>query len=311
MNQRYSIAIHGGAGTIRQGEMTPEKQEEIEKTLSNSIKAGISILKQGGTAIDATAAAVVVMEDSPLFNAGKGCVFNSAGYVEMDASIMCGKTLNAGGVTCVRNVRNPILLSKNLLFDSRHVLLNGKGAEVFARNAGLIFETDDYFFTQHRYEQLKKAMGEKAVQLDHSGSNDGKFGTVGAVALDLAGNLAAGTSTGGMTNQAEGRVGDTPIIGSGNYANNETCAVSCTGIGEGFMKSVTAFDLSALIEYKGFSLKDAGETVIHERLPKVGGEGGLIAVDKTGNITLPFNSEGMYRASYQDGGDIQIGMYRE
>ncbi|MBU2513319.1 isoaspartyl peptidase/L-asparaginase [bacterium] len=311
MNQRYSIAIHGGAGTIRQGEMTPEKQNEIEKTLNRSIKAGINILKAGGSAIDATASAVVVMEDSPLFNAGKGCVFNSAGFIEMDASIMCGKTLDAGAVTCVRNVRNPILLSQELLTGSRHVLLSGKGAEDFARKAGLAFEADDYFFTRHRYEQLQKAKTEETVQLDHSGSNDGKFGTVGAVALDLAGNLAAATSTGGMTNQAEGRVGDTPIIGSGNYANNQTCAVSCTGIGEGFMRSVTAFDVSALIEYKGLSLTEACEYVIHEKLPKVRGMGGLIAVDIRGNIAVPFNSEGMYRAWCQQNGEVHIGMYRE
>jgi len=311
MKSSFSIAIHGGAGTIQQKEMTPEKQQKLETTLKLSIEAGIGILRDGGTAIDATAAAVVVMENSKLFNAGKGAVFNADGFIEMDAAIMCGKTLQAGAVTCVRNIKNPILLSKEILLNSGHILFNGQGAESFARERDILFEKDDYFYTPHRYEQLQEARQQKIVQLDHSQSNDGKFGTVGAVALDQHGNIATATSTGGMTNQTAGRVGDTPMIGSGTYANNKTCAVSCTGTGESFIRTVAAYDVSALMEYGGQSLNEAGNTVIFEKLLEVDGMGGLIAVDNAGNIILPFNSEGMYRASYQSNETVQIKMYQD
>jgi len=310
MKSTFSIAIHGGAGTIQQKDMTPEKQQKLEKTLKLSIEAGIDVLKDGGTAIDATSAAVMIMEDSELFNAGKGAVFNTDGFVEMDAAIMCGKTRQAGAVTCVRNIKNPILLSKEILLYSEHILLDNQGAEAFAREKGISFENDDYFYTQHRYDQLQAAKQQKIVQLDHSKSNDGIFGTVGAVALDQYGNIAAATSTGGMTNQTAGRVGDTPMIGSGTYANNKTCAVSCTGTGESFIRAVAAYDVSALMEYGGRSLKEAGNIVILEKLLEVGGRGGLIAVDNTGNITQPFNSEGMYRAFYKSGESIHIEMYK-
>lgn len=311
MTSTYSIAIHGGAGTIQQKDMTLEKQQKLESTLKLSIETGIEILTNGGSAIDATAAAVVVMENSDLFNAGKGSVFNASGFIEMDAAIMCGQTQNAGAVTCVRNVKNPILLSKEVLLNSGHVLLDGQGAEAFARENSIQFENDDYFYTQHRYDQLQQAKKAKKVQLDHSDSNDGKFGTVGAVAFDLHGNLAAATSTGGMTNQLAGRVGDTPMIGSGTFANNQTCAVSCTGTGESFIRAVAAYDVSALMAYGGYSLKEAGRKVVFEKLPEVAGMGGLIAVDLSGNLTLPFNSEGMYRAFCKAGEPLQIKMYKD
>ena len=311
MKSNFSIAIHGGAGTIQQKDMTSEKQQNLESTLTLSIEAGIRILKDGGTAIDATSAAVVVMEDSDLFNAGKGAVFNSNGFIEMDAAIMCGKTIQAGAVTCVRNIKNPILLSKEILLNSGHILLDYQGAESFAREKDISFEKDNYFYTQHRYDQLQEAKKKKIVQLDHSDSNDGKFGTVGAVALDQHGNLASATSTGGMTNQKPGRVGDTPMIGSGTYANNNTCAVSCTGTGESFIRAVAAYDVSALMEYGGHSLNEASKTVIFKKLLEVDGMGGLIAVDQTGNIALPFNSEGMYRAFYKSGESVQIKMYKD
>lgn len=311
MNSNFSIAIHGGAGTIQQKNMTPEMEQELETTLKLSIETGIKILRDGGTAIDAISAAVVVMENSELFNAGRGAVFNANGFIEMDAAIMCGKTRQAGAVTCIRNIKNPILLSKEILTKSGHVLLDGQGAESFARETGLQFENDDYFFTKHRYEQLQEAKQQKIVQLDHSKSNDGKFGTVGAVALDQQGNIAAATSTGGMTNQKPGRVGDTPMIGSGTYANNNTCAVSCTGTGESFIRAVAAYDVSALMEYGRKSLGEAGNIVVFEKLLEVDGLGGLIAVDAFGNIILPFNSEGMYRAFYKSDGALQIKMYRD
>ncbi len=307
----YSIAIHGGAGTIRQDAMTDERRECFQHCLHSAVLKGKSILENGGTALEATVVAVSVMEDSPLFNAGKGSVFNSSGFIEMDAAVMCGRQINAGAVTCVRNVKNPILAAKAVLDHGKHVLLSGDGAEAFANAHGIEFQSGNYFFTTHRFEQLKKAQKCDQVQLDHTEEKDGKFGTVGAVALDKSGNLAASTSTGGMTNQMPGRIGDTPLVGSGNYANNQTCAVSCTGIGEAFIRGVSAYDVSALMEYKKLSLKDACHVVIFEKLPLVKGEGGLIAVDKDGNLCLPFNSEGMYRAWCQEGVQIQIKMYKE
>jgi beta-aspartyl-peptidase (threonine type) len=309
-NSTFCLAIHGGAGTILQREMTPDLQKSIRETLRQSIGAGIAILENNGSAVDATVTAVMIMEDSPLFNAGKGSVFNSEGFIEMDASVMCGKTLNAGAVTCVRNVRNPVLLAKMLL-DHKHVLLCGDGAESYARLKGLAFESDEYFFTQHRFDQLAKAQGSKLVQPDKGESNDGNFGTVGAVALDRTGNLATATSTGGMTDQLPGRIGDTPLIGSGAYADNRTCAVSCTGTGESFVRGVAAYDVSALIQYRGLSLKEACRNVIFDKLPLVKGEGGLIAVDRHGTVALPFNSDGMYRAWCCAGGEIQVRIYHE
>jgi beta-aspartyl-peptidase (threonine type) len=245
------------------------------------------------------------LEDSPLFNAGKGSVFTNTGKHEMDASLMKGDTLEAGGVAGISLVRNPILLARAVMEKTEHVLLCGVGAEEFARQTGAKFEEEEYFFVEHRHKQWKQSEGDK-TSMDH---NDKKFGTVGAVALDSFGNLAAGTSTGGMTNKKFGRVGDTPIIGAGTYANNKTCAISCTGNGEFFIRGVVAYDVSCLMEYKGLSLKDACDIVVNEKLIKIGGEGGLIALDTKGNIELVFNSEGMYRAMMQ-GDKVSVMIYK-
>lgn len=286
------LAIHGGAGTILRSSMTAELQQQYEQGLQDALQAGYSVLQTGGCAVDAVQAAVVSLEDFPLFNAGRGSVFNNAGGHEMDASIMDGSNLDAGAVSGIRNVKNPVLLARTIMDKSEHVLLCGQGAEQFAKQQGLGFEDDAYFYVQHRYEQWQQAVKEDSISLDH---NDKKFGTVGAVALDANGNLAAATSTGGMTNKKFGRIGDSPIIGAGTYANNNTCAVSCTGHGELFIRAVVAYDISCLMEYKGLSLQEACNVVVHDKLVKIQGEGGLVAIDKHGNIELPFNSEGMYR----------------
>lgn len=272
--------------------MTAELQQQYEQGLQDALQAGYSVLQGGGSAVDAVQAAVVSLEDFPLFNAGRGSVFNNAGGHEMDASIMDGSNLMAGAVSGISHVKNPVLLARTIMDKSEHVLLCGQGAEQFARQQGLQFEDDAYFYVQHRYEQWQQALKEDSISLDH---NDKKFGTVGAVALDANGNLAAATSTGGMTNKKFGRMGDSPIIGAGTYANNNTCAISCTGHGELFIRSVVAYDISCLMEYKGLSLREACDVVVHDKLVKIHGEGGLVALDKHGNIELPFNSEGMYR----------------
>lgn len=286
------LAIHGGAGTILRSNMTTELQTEYEQGLQDALDAGYKVLQAGGSAVDAVQAAVVSLEDFPLFNAGRGAVFNNAGVHEMDASIMDGSNLKAGASSGTSNVKNPVLLARAIMDNSEHVLLCGKGAEQFAKQQGLAFADDAYFYNQHRYEQWKQALKEDTISLDH---NDKKFGTVGAVALDKQGNLAAATSTGGMTNKKFGRMGDSPIIGAGTYANNNTCAISCTGHGELFIRTVVAYDISCLMEYKGLTLQQACDIVVHNKLVKIGGEGGLVAIDKQGNICLPFNSEGMYR----------------
>ena len=283
----FSIAVHGGAGTILRSRMTAELQVQYETALRNAINAGYAILEKGGSSLDAVEAAVMSMEDFPLFNAGKGAVFNNKGGHEMDAAIMFGKTLEAGGVCGVSNIKNPVMLARAVMQHSGHVLLAGEGAEIFAKTQHITFEDDAYFYTQQRYDQWQQALKEDVVQLDHT---DKKFGTVGAVALDKDGNLAAATSTGGLTNKKFGRVGDSPIVGAGTYANNETCAISCTGVGELFLRSVVAYDISCLIEYKGLSLKDACDLVVNKKLVKIGGEGGLIAIDKYGNIEMPFSN---------------------
>ncbi len=286
------LAIHGGAGTILRSSMTAELQATYEQGLQDALDAGYKVLQAGGSAVDAVQSAVVSLEDFPLFNAGKGSVFNNTGTHEMDASIMDGSNLKAGASSGTSNVKNPVLLARAIMDKSEHVLLCGKGAEQFAKHQGLEFEEDNYFYNQHRYEQWQQALKEDTISLDH---NDKKFGTVGAVALDAQGNLAAATSTGGMTNKKYGRMGDSPIIGAGTYANNNTCAISCTGHGELFIRAVVAYDISCLMEYKGLSLQEACDMVVHDKLVKIGGEGGLVAIDKHGNICLPFNSEGMYR----------------
>lgn len=317
---KLALAVHGGAGTILRSAMTAELEAEYRAGLENALKAGWEVLNGGGSSLDAVEAAVVSLEDFPLFNAGRGSVFTHDGKNEMDAAIMDGSTLKAGAVAFVRNVKNPIKLARLVMEKTEHVLLAGDGAIQFAEEMGVELEDNAYFFTQHRWKQLEDAIAAGRVQLDHAqnslsyeggvavASADGvvlsdamnkPIGTVGAVACDSQGHLAAATSTGGMTNKKFGRVGDTPIIGSGTYAD-ETCAVSCTGHGEYFMLGVTAFDLAARMKYKGISLRSvATETIDH--LTSIGGEGGLIAVDTQGNVVLPFNSEGMYRGSIVEG----------
>ena len=312
--QNYALAIHGGAGTILKSTMTPEKELAYKNGLQDAIEAGESILKSGGSAFDAVETAIIKLENNPLFNAGKGAVFTNNGTHEMDASIMNGKDLMAGAIAGVQGVKNPIALARAVMEQSEHVLLTGNGAMEFAKKVNAQFENEDYFFVQLRYDQLQQAKQSNSMILDHTEDKiehgEKKFGTVGCVALDLNGNLAAGTSTGGMTNKKFGRVGDSSIIGAGTYANNNTCAISCTGHGELFIRSVVAYDISCLMEYKNLSLKEACDIVVMDKLVKIDGEGGLIALDAKGNIVLPINSEGMYRASKKQNEDIFIGIYK-
>ena len=315
MIKKYTIAIHGGAGTILRTNMTNEIEQKYKMALNESILAGENILLNSGLAIDAVEAAIRSLENNPLFNAGRGSVFSHEGEHEMDASIMNGKDLMAGAVAGVKNVKNPITLAKSVMQHSNHVFMAGQGAEVFAKQLNIEMAPNEYFFEQMRYDQLIQAKASDTIHLDHVDNKfengEKKFGTVGAVALDVFGNISAGTSTGGMTNKKHGRVGDTPIIGAGTYANNQTCAVSCTGHGEFFIRSVVAYDISCLIEYKGFSLKEACNLVVKDKLVKIGGEGGLIALDARGNIELCFNSEGMYRASKKSDEEVYLGIYKD
>jgi beta-aspartyl-peptidase (threonine type) len=307
----YSIAIHGGAGAITRSLMSPDQQKGYEQALDYALRCGSQILANGGAALDAVTEAVVALEDCPLFNAGKGSVFNHEGSHEMDASIMRGDTKAAGAVGAVQLVRNPIKLARLVMEESEHVFMVGKGAETFARLHNLAFEKENYFFDSYRYAQYKEAMANDTIQLDHAQGDGKKFGTVGAVALDEMGNLCAATSTGGMTNKKYGRLGDTPMIGAGTYANNNTCAVSCTGHGEFFIRQVVAHQVHCLMEYKNMSLHDATHKVVMDDLVKIGGEGGLIAVDAQGNIALPFNSEGMYRGFANSKGQHAVMIYRD
>ena len=296
-----AIALHGGAGTILRAEMNPEKEARYTQALQKALHAAYHHLEHQGTALDAVEIAVTVLEDSPLFNAGRGSVFTAQGTHEMDASIMEGQHRAAGAVSLVTGVKNPIQLARRVMEQSPHVFLAGTGAMEFARQQGCTMADDDYFYDQFRYEQWQAIKDTDGFQLDHSQEpkqqTPKKMGTVGAVACDAQGNIAAATSTGGMTNKRWGRVGDSPVIGSGTYANNATCAVSCTGSGEYFLRGVVAYDVSCLMEYKGYSLAQACEEVVHERLLALGGDGGLVAVDARGEMSLPFNTEGMYRAA--------------
>ncbi len=290
---KIALAIHGGAGTILRSQMTPALEAEYRGGLETALKSGWGILENGGSSLDAVEAAVCSLEDFPLFNAGRGSVFTHEGKQEMDASIMDGHKLKAGAVAFIKNIKNPISLARLVMERTEHILLAGEGANQFAEQIGVATEPDEYFFTEHRWLQLQEAMAEGRVQLDHASARP--LGTVGAVACDRHGYLAAATSTGGMTNKKYGRVGDTPLIGAGTYAD-DTCAVSCTGHGEFFMLGVTGFDVTARMKYKGLSLEDAARETI-DRLTEIKGDGGLIAVDTHGNVSMPFNSEGMYRAS--------------
>jgi beta-aspartyl-peptidase (threonine type) len=309
----FALAIHGGAGTIERGKMTAEKEREYRAGLENSLRAGHDILEHGGSSLDAAEAAVRVLEDDPHFNAGRGAVFTSAGTNELDAAIMDGKTLKAGAVANLRHIKNPISLARMVMDKSRHVFLAGEGAETFAKGNGVELVDQKYFFTRERWEALEKI---RAAEKG-GGSGDKQFvitdqdwhGTVGAVALDKNGNLAAATSTGGTTNKLPGRVGDSPIIGGGTYANNATCAISATGDGEYFIRATVAHDISALMEYRGMKLADAARTVL-DKVAKLGGSGGVIAVDRDGNVALPFNSAGMYRGYVDVGGKQVVEIYR-
>lgn len=314
---KISIAIHGGAGTILKGDLSPETDQQYRHALSEALDAGYAVLKMGGNAVKAVMAAVVILEDHPLFNAGRGSVFTKKGLNEMDAAIMDGRTLNAGAVAGVRNVRNPILLADEVMLHSGHVFLSGKGANDFAIKQGIKLEPDDYFFSQYRYDQWREIRDSDLYKLDHKHDKlvglkeNKKLGTVGAVACDEDGNIAAATSTGGMTNKQFGRIGDSPIIGIGTYANNNTCAISCTGHGEIFIKAVAAYDVSCLMEYKNFTLQKACEEVILKKLVNMNGEGGLIGMDAKGNAALVFNSAGMYRGLKNSDGEMFVAIYKE
>jgi beta-aspartyl-peptidase (threonine type) len=294
---KIALALHGGAGTLVKGMMTPEKEKAYKEALKFALNVGYTALKNGESAIDAVEITVKSLEDSPLFNAGKGSVFTANETHEMDAAIMDGKNLEAGAVSLISGIKNPIQLARDVMEKSDHVFLAGEGAIEFAKSLDYSLEHPSYFHNEFRHQQWLDIKDSDTFQLDHASKKDSKFGTVGAVACDIEGNIAAATSTGGMTNKKFGRIGDSPVIGSGNYANNLTCAVSCTGSGEYFLRAVVAYDVSCLMEFKGLSLEEATNEVVHHRLPKIGGDGGLIAVDRQGNISMPFNTEGMYRAS--------------
>ncbi len=315
----FTLVIHGGAGNITPAMMTKEQEQEYNDGLKLALDAGYKILEKGGVAMEAVIAAITELENNPIFNAGRGSVFTKKGIHEMDAAVMDGQTLAAGAVAGVRNIKNPIKLANEVMLHSGHVFLSGNGASEFALTRGIEQATDEYFFNKMRYDQWVKIRDSNFTQLDHEGDNlkgatasnpDYKFGTVGAVACDSQGNLAAGTSTGGMTNKRFGRIGDSPVIGAGTYANNATCAISCTGHGEYFLRAVVAHDISCLMEYKGLSLKEACDVVIKDKLVKMGGEGGLIAVDAKGNFDFCFNSNGMYRAMRNSDGKEEVAYYK-
>lgn len=309
--KKFSIAIHGGAGTLVKGLMTPELELQYKQALSEALATGYQVLNDNGCALDAVEVAVKKLEDTPLFNAGKGSVFTHKGTHEMDAAIMDGSNLKGGAVSLITGIKNPITLARDVMEKSEHVFLAGEGAMQFAKQNSYEILPPDYFYDEIRYKQWQGIKDSDTFQLDHSVKKDGKFGTVGAVACDSNGNLAAATSTGGMTNKKWGRVGDSPMIGAGTYANNNTCAVSCTGSGEYFIRGVVAYDVSCLMEYKGLSLAEAAHEVIQKRVLNIGGDGGLIAVDKDGNIALPFNTEGMYRAFQSSNGEEGLTIYKD
>lgn len=314
----FAIVIHGGAGGIKRAYFTEEQQEAYTQKLNEALEAGYAVLEQGGISLDAVAAAINIMENSELFNAGKGAVYNSDGNQEMDAAIMNGKTLNAGAVAGVNHIKNPILAARMVMDSSKHVLLSGKGAEIMAAKYGIEMVESSYFFTEKRMNQLKKIQGKEQTQLDHTAFlikneliDDHKYGTVGAVAIDKNGNIAAGTSTGGMTNKKYGRIGDVPIIGAGTYANNLTCGISATGTGEYFIRTVAAHEVSNLIKYKNLTPKQALHEVLFNQIGPLGGEGGMILIDKNGEVSWDFNSSGMFRAFKKSDGETKIEMFEK
>ncbi len=309
----FAIVIHGGAGDIRAENLSDSLQAAYKAKLKEAITAGYTILKNGGKAADAVQASINVMENSPLFNAGKGAVLTHNEQPSLDASIMLGKNLKAGAIAGVSHIKNPINLAYSVLQNSKHVMLAGKGAEEFAFTQGFDSVPESYFITEKRLTQvqnIKKREKNKVTSTFYDPIIKAeKMGTVGCVALDKHGNIAAGTSTGGMTNKRYGRIGDSPIIGAGTYANNKTCGVSCTGWGEYYIRGVVAYDLSALMQYKGLNLNTAAHHIIHEKQPELGGNGGLIAIDHHGNIVTDFNTTGMFRAQMNDQGQLEIGLF--
>lgn len=328
----FAIVIHGGAGTIMKENMTPELEKQYNDKLTEAIKTGHDILKNGGSSMDAVEATIRVMEDSPLFNSGKGAVFTHDGINSLDASFMDGQTLNAGAVAGVTTVKNPISLARKVMTDSEHVMLSGEGADAFAKalqDPNIEIVSNAYFYTEDRFQSLQRVLERerkteaenqskeskktaiRKLELQDPFFKDSKYGTVGCVALDKNGNIAAGTSTGGMTNKKFGRIGDAPIIGSGTYASNATCGVSSTGHGEYFIRAQVAYDISALMEYGGMTLQEASTKVIQDKLVKLGGAGGIVALDHLGNISMEFNTPGMYRAMMNDKGDLVVGMYKD
>lgn len=319
---KYVMVIHGGAGTIEKSSMTPEKENAYTEALTEALQAGYNLLKEGKSSLDAVEATINVMENSPLFNAGKGAVFTHDGKNELDASIMDGETLKAGAVAGVTNIRNPINAARAVMEKSEHVMMVGRGAEQFAAASGCDTVPASYFFTQERWDQLQRTLKQnedgsaayrpfdpRDSKISGVSDKDKKFGTVGAVALDKKGNLAAGTSTGGMTNKRYGRVGDSPIIGAGTYCNNATAGISCTGWGEYYIREVAANRMSSLIELKNLSVQNAAKQVIDE-IGKMGGDGGIIGLDKSGNVAMEFNTSGMYRGTVDENGKISIYIYK-
>ena len=306
----YALALHGGAGTIARASLTPADEQQYRAALEAALTIGYNMLRDGTAALDVVEATVRSLEDCPLFNAGRGAVFTHEGHHEMDAALMDGHTKLAGAVTGVRQVQNPIRAARLVMEKTEHVLLGYPGADELAREYGLPLQPAEYFFTQKRFDQLQDAIAAGKMQLDHAADSNWKKGTVGAVARDQHGHLAAATSTGGMTNKRYSRIGDTPLIGAGTWADAR-CAISCTGNGEYFIRAVASYDVACLMEYGGLSLEEAARIVVQDKLAPVGGEGGLIAIDAEGNVTLPFNSEGMYRASRREGGEALVAIYKE
>ncbi|MDV7188520.1 isoaspartyl peptidase/L-asparaginase [Lutibacter sp. TH_r2] len=312
----FAIVIHGGAGGgIKRDNISEERQEIYKQKLEEAINAGYAILEKGGNSQDAIQAAITVMEDSPLFNAGKGSVYNSEGNQEMDAAIMNGKTLNSGAIAGVNHIKNPILAARIVMDSSKHVMLSGKGAVILAEKYGIELVDSTYFYDERRINQLKRIQGKEKTQLDHTAYNpefdlqDHKYGTVGAVATDKDGNITAGTSTGGMTNKKYGRIGDVPVIGAGTYANNATCGISATGTGEYFIRTVASHEVSSLIQYKNQTPKEALHHVLFNQIEPLGGEGGMILIDKYGDVYWDFNSSGMFRAYKKSNGDAKTEMF--
>jgi len=307
---KYAFAIHGGAGTVSKITMTKWKEKAYKEALKRALYAGVNILENGGKALDAVVEAVRIMEDNPLFNAGKGSVFTHSGKHEMDAALMDGKTLKAGAVSGVQFVKNPVLLAHLVMKKTKHVMLGGEEAVEFARKNKITLKSQEYFYDEFRFKQWQKAKAKDDISLDHDMNEEKKYGTVGAVALDKKGNLAAATSTGGMVNKKYGRIGDSPIIGAGTYADNNSCAISCTGHGEFFIRYVVAHEVSSMMKHGNKELKAAADLVINHVLQKAGGRGGLIGIDRQGNIVMPFNTKGMYRAYKKEGEEDYVGIYK-